>query len=215
MKVKRATQVLSASVCVALLSLVYAKELPEAAMSTAYFCDRMDKLFDCLKSHSLKKTEQKLRYAIKKGEPELVEFLEQQLPWIASWKFEGKRQPHTIIGWQITVKSILLLWEDVCQNYDFKFILTRRLQQDTLENIFGHIRQKQGCNSNPNVCQFTCGLKHIEIQKLLALAPNGNVGEDETELLHEHLPLSLQSASLADVVQQIPEDDFPSLDDIS
>lgn len=45
MKVKRATQVLSASVCLAILSLVYSKELPAAAMATAYFCDRMDKLF--------------------------------------------------------------------------------------------------------------------------------------------------------------------------
>lgn len=61
-KVKRATQVLSASGCVALLSLVYAKELPEAAMSTAYFCDRMDKVFDCLNSSRCEKTEQKLRH---------------------------------------------------------------------------------------------------------------------------------------------------------
>lgn len=48
MKVKHATQVLSASVCVALLALVYARQLPEAAMAMAYFCDHIDKLFDSL-----------------------------------------------------------------------------------------------------------------------------------------------------------------------
>lgn len=215
MKVKRATQVLSASVCVALLALVYAKQLPEAAMSTAYFCDRMDKLFDCLNSSSPKKTEQKLRHAIRKGQPDLVEFLGKQLPWIASWKFEGKRQPHTIIGWQITIKAVLLLWEDVSQNYDFEFLLTRRLQQDPLEQMFGHIRQKQGCNSNPNVPQFISGLKHIGIQKLLTLSPKGNVEEDETDLLQELSPFSLSSESLVDVVQHVPQDDFPSLENIT
>lgn len=73
MKVARATQVLSSSVCLALLSLVYAKELPDSARSTAYFCDRMDKLFDSLNSCCPKKTEQKLRYAIGKGKSELIE----------------------------------------------------------------------------------------------------------------------------------------------
>lgn len=50
MKVSRATQVLSASVCVALMALVYANELPADAMATASFCDRMDKLFDALEA---------------------------------------------------------------------------------------------------------------------------------------------------------------------
>lgn len=117
MKVARATQVLSGSVCLALLSLVYAKELPASARSTAYLCDQMDKFFDCLNSCCPKKTEQKLRYAIGKGKSELIEFLE-QLPWIAAWKFEGRRQPHTIAGWQIAIKAILLLWEDIPQNFD-------------------------------------------------------------------------------------------------
>lgn len=173
MKVARDTHVLSGSECLALLSLVYAKELPDSPRSTAYFCDRMDKLFDCLNSCCPKKTEQKLRYAIGKGKSELIEFLEQQIPWIAAWKFEGRSQPHTIIGWQITIKAILLLWEDISQNFDFEFLLTRRLQQDPLENMLGHIRQKQGCNMNPNVSQFVSGLKHIGIHKPFTLQIRG------------------------------------------
>lgn len=215
MKVKRATQVLIASVCVALLSLVYAKELPEAAMSTAYFCDRMDKVFDCLNSSRCEKTEQKLRHGIRKGNSELVEFLEKQLPWIAAWRFEGRRQPQTIIGWQVTIKAILLLWEDVSHNYDFQFLLTRRLQQDPLANMFGRIRQKQGCNTNPNVSQFTSGLKHIGIQKLFKLSEKGNVEDDGSGLLQELSPFSLQSESLADIVECVPPDNFPPLDNIA
>lgn len=66
MKVKHATQVLSASVCVALLALVYARQLPEAAMAMAYFCDHIDKFFDSLNSSQPKTAKQKLHYAIQK-----------------------------------------------------------------------------------------------------------------------------------------------------
>uniref|UniRef100_A0A4D5RV94 Putative transposase n=1 Tax=Ixodes scapularis TaxID=6945 RepID=A0A4D5RV94_IXOSC len=123
MKIKRATQVLSASVCLAILSLVYSKELPAAAMATAYFCDRMDKLFDCLNSSKLKKTGQKLLYGILKGESELVDFLHQQLLWMATWKFQGRSQPQTVTGWQITIKGILMFWETFQPTTTFSFCL--------------------------------------------------------------------------------------------
>lgn len=117
-KVARATQVLCGSVCLALLSLVYAKELPDSARSTAYFCDQMDKLFDCLNSCCSKKTEPKLWHAISKGKSELIELLK-QLPWIAAWKFEGRRQPDTIIRWQIKLLKL-----SSCSGKIFHKILT-------------------------------------------------------------------------------------------
>ncbi|KAM7300921.1 uncharacterized protein ISCGN_016498 [Ixodes scapularis] len=165
MKVKRATQVLSSSVCVALLALVYARQVPEAAMSTAYVCDRMDKLFDCLSSSRPRKSEQKLRYAIRNGDTEIVDFLCNQLPWVTAWKFEGRRQPQTVTGWQVTIRAVLMLWDYISEKYNFSFLFTRRLQQDALENIFWQMRQQHGCNTNPNVYQFTCGLKHIGIRE--------------------------------------------------
>ncbi|XP_042150095.1 uncharacterized protein LOC120847938 isoform X4 [Ixodes scapularis] len=215
MKVKRATQVLSASVCLAILSLVYAKELPEAAMATAYFCDRMDRLFDCLNSSQFKKTGQKLRHAILKGESEILDFLHQQLAWISTWKFQSRRQPQTTIGWQVTIRSVLMLWDELSNSYDFKFLLTRRLQQDPLENIFGAIRQMLGCNTNPNVNQFTSGLKHIGIKKLFRLSNNGNVEDEKADLLKELPIFSHHESSIADNVECFPVDNFPPLEDIS
>ncbi|XP_049516658.1 uncharacterized protein LOC119437561 isoform X2 [Dermacentor silvarum] len=215
MKVSRAVQVLSSSVSIAIMTLVYVNELPSSAIATANFCERMDKLFDALNSSSPKKYSQKLRYAIKKGQNELVKFLREQLLWIASWKFSAKRQPHTIIGWQITIQAVVQLWEDLSENYNFIYLLTRRLQQDPLENMFGHIRQKQGCNTNPNVAQFISGLKHIVIQKAFKLSEQANVEDDKSELLREVLPFSLNRASLVDAVEWIRSDDFPSLEDIA
>ena len=47
-------------------------------------------------------------------------------------------------GWLITSNAILLIWEHLKTNHDFKFLLTRRLNTDRLENFFGTIRQQGG-----------------------------------------------------------------------
>lgn len=215
MKVSRAAQVLSSSVSIAIMALVYVNELPTSAIATANFCGRIDKIFDALNSSSPHKNAQKCRYGIKKGDNELIQFLQEQLLWFPSWKFSAKRQPRTVIGWQITIQAILYLWEDLSRNYEFIYLLTRRLQQDPFENMFGHIRQKQGCNPNPNVAQFISGLKHICIQKAFKLSEKANVEDDETELLKEVSPFSLNSSSLVDTVEWVKPDDFPCLEDIS
>lgn len=121
------------------------------------------------------------------------------------------------LGWQIRIQAICQLWDDLSKNYNFQYLLTRRLQQDPLENIFGHIRQKQGCNTNPNVTQFICGLKHICITKLFKLSEYGNVEDDECDRLQEFSPFSLTSEypmGNEECAQPHP-DYFPALDDLS
>lgn len=184
MKVKRAAQVMSATVSLALLVLMSLNAIPATAKSTAEFLDRMDKLFDCLNSSVIKKKGQKLRYAISETS-EHHQFLQESLQWIPYWKFKGRRQPHTIEGWQVTIKGVLLLWEDLRANFCFRHLMTRRLQQDPLENLFGLIRQQNGCNEHPNAFQFTAGLKHIWISKIMKLSKDGNCEDDTTMLLSE------------------------------
>lgn len=42
----------------------------------------------------------------------------------------------------ITLNTIAMIWNDLKQNHSFKFIFTRRLNTDPLENFFGSIRQQ-------------------------------------------------------------------------
>ncbi|XP_077494730.1 uncharacterized protein LOC144105484 isoform X1 [Amblyomma americanum] len=171
MRVKYATQVFSESVSVALLTLIAIQELPVDAKFTAEFTERMDKLFDCLNSSALKKQDDKLRYAMTEGSEHHV-FLESCIDWIAQWHFGGPldKQPHTIKGWQITIKALLLLWTDLKADFDYTHLFTRRLQQDPLENFFAIVRQKHGCNETPNVYQFVAAVKHIWIGQLFKLS---------------------------------------------
>lgn len=43
-----------------------------------------------------------------------------------------------IICWQITINSMISFY-DVLKNVGFQFVLTRRVNQDALENFFGNI----------------------------------------------------------------------------
>ena len=155
MNVERAVQVLSSTVSLALLVLVSLNELPASAKSTADFIEKMDQLFDALNSSCITKKGSKLRYAISEHS-EHVEFLKGCLQWLDKWQFDSPRQPHTIRGLKITINGVLLLWEELHVSYGFPHLLTRRLQQDPLENFFGLVRQQHGCT--PHCCRPRPGL---------------------------------------------------------
>ena len=60
----------------------------------------------------------------------------------------------------ITINAILLIWGPLKTNHEFKFLLTRGLNTDPLENIFGSICQ-QGGNSDKPTPQFNV-LEHLK-----------------------------------------------------
>lgn len=203
---------MSATVSLALLVLVSLQELPMSARSTAEFLEKMDKLFDTLNSSCVTQKGSKLRYAISEGSDH-VQFLEECLLWIEKWSFDSPRQPHTIRGWKITIRAVTLLWQELHTNYGFTYLLTRRLQQDPLENLFGVIRQQHGCNENPSVLQFTAGLKHICISKLMRLSKQGNCEEDTALMLASLATkndMPEQTAAVQDTTQGVRQQ-MPSL----
>lgn len=216
MKVKYASQVVSESVSVAIDVFIALGVLPASAKPTADFLETIDKLFDCLNSSSVKKTGDKLRYGISQGSEHLA-FLRECLSWVESWKFDGPRQPHTVEAWKVTLKAILLLWDDLFQDFDFRVLLTRWIQQDPLENLFGLLRLKHGCNDNPNVLQFTSGLKHISVGKLVALFSEGNCEQGRSTVLAQmsEPPHSLATTcDAASTVDMLPHEEQPASHDI-
>ena len=58
-----------------------------------------------------------------------------------------------IVGWQISIISLMALWKDL-QNSGFKYLLTNRLNQDCLENVFSILRSKGRFRDNPDPQQF-------------------------------------------------------------
>ena len=91
-----------------------------------------------------------------------------------------------LIGWQISIKSLLALWENL-QRKGFKYFLTNRLNQDCVENLFSIIRGSGGHRDNPNCEQFQASFRHIIVDKLFVHSPSANCAFDPDKILLAHL----------------------------
>lgn len=79
-----------------------------------------------------------------------------------------------IQGFQITINSILLLFEDLKLEV-FTFLLTRRLNQDAIENFFGQIRTKNGMSTEPTNRQFVSAFRKLFFSNILKAQKWGTV----------------------------------------
>ena len=61
----------------------------------------------------------------------------------------------------LTINKVLSLWSVPKEKESLDFLLTRRLNQDPLENIFETIRKKGSNSDNPTPLQFTGHLKRF------------------------------------------------------
>lgn len=97
--------------------------------------------------------------ALKPGSPN-VQFLEGFLEYLQEWEQHAKPAgggfltQSTSSGLRVTIKSTLDLLSYLTSTVGFKYVLTSRLSQYKLENLFGIIRQPSGCNDHPTVSQF-------------------------------------------------------------
>lgn len=62
------------------------------------------------------------------------------------------KQPPCIKGWRENINALSLLYEKLNTEYSIEFLLTRRLTQDCIENVFLIIRAKGGNNTAYSKC---------------------------------------------------------------
>ena len=127
MKVKLATQVLSHTVAASLCMHVSVGALPSTAMGTAEFIQKFDSVFDCVNSSTLHSTK-KFKCALT-DQTTHQKFMKEAISFIKELKvFNGAAEVTGRIkclkGWLITLNAIILIWEHLKTNHDFKFLLT-------------------------------------------------------------------------------------------
>jgi len=99
---------------------------------------------------------------------------------------DGKNVTNSVkcfASWQLSISSALKLSADLRDHHDLKFVFTRRLNQDPLENFFSIIRQKGGLCDNPTPLNFMRLLKQSCCRQLFAASVSGNSEVDVTEIL--------------------------------
>ena len=141
MKVKYATQILSHTVSATILMYVSLNALPATAAGTAELISNFDKIFDCLNS-SLLNSPKCHRRAISENSIH-HEFLTDMLKFIQCIKVVKRTTQEDVTnklkclkGLCLTINSVLSLWSVLKEEESLDFLLTRRLNQDPLENFF-------------------------------------------------------------------------------
>ncbi|KAF0718378.1 THAP-type domain-containing protein [Aphis craccivora] len=141
MKVRFASQVFSATVAAGMRTCIKCNTLPIAADTTVNFIDNMDKLFDILNSKPKadgkefnlpfkNNPKQKNHLIIMLNIFKNMRVIETKSVNGITTNVDVKQRIKLINGWQITIKSLLQLWDDI-QKPQY-FLCTNRLNQDCL-----------------------------------------------------------------------------------
>ena len=179
MKVKLASQVFSRSVYVGMLTQVNTNQMTTEAIPTADFVRKMNDLFDCFNG---KKVCHPNAYKRALSDKTIhVEYLNEMVSYIRSWNIGNISNEMFKFnkGWIFSIHSLLMLWDDLKQE-GFKFLPTRQLNQDPLENYFGKVRMEAGSNRDPPITGFSNIIRNLMLTSLLE-PPTGKNCEDDMD----------------------------------
>ena len=151
MWVNLAAQTVSHSVTAGINTLCALKCLPDDVGATAEFIETSDQLFNAFNSAGFKSSH-KHKNALSENSGH-IPFLNNCLRFLSKLKTVENTVVPCLVGWQISIKSLLAIWEDL-QDNGFKYFLTNRLNQDCLENLFSIIRGRGRHRDNPNPQKF-------------------------------------------------------------
>ena len=183
MRVCLASQVLSHSVASGILTYSSLGKLPSEAVYTAEFLERMDKLFDSFNSRKLRET--KTYRAAATPSSVHVSFWKDCIEWIKKWKVkDGSTDKIACFqGWVTTITAVVQLFNELTTGDQFSFLLTNRLNQDCLENLFSILRSRGGHRDNPTANEFRAALKQVMCSKMMAPLGNQNWESDSDSFL--------------------------------
>ena len=187
MKVKLASQVLSHSTAAALHTHVAIGSMSAETTATAVFCQNFNDLFDCFNSLS---TSGKVRLltAISNTSGHMRK-LNALTDWLKTVKIPDPKTGNDMSkfrcfsGWLQAIQALQKLWAVVSLHEGARFLLTRWLNQDTLEHFFSIFRSRGGFRDNPTPYEFLHAFKQASFNHLLLPACSGNYSIDVAQLV--------------------------------
>ena len=187
MSVKLAAQTLSASVSAGIGTLVQFNAISNSASDTADLATIINNLWDSI-NNSCRRSGNQYKCAMTDTSYH-SEYYKKMIEWFDKLKVidsKGKdvtKQIKCITGWKISLSAINQLWYHLRDNYNFQFLLTRRLNQDPLENFFSVIRHKGGSCDNPTPSLFCKLFRQIFSMELMTVSDSANCEADNDAFL--------------------------------
>lgn len=209
MKVSLATQVFSHSVAAGINTLANLNFLPPDACVTAEFLETFDQLFNTFNSSSQKSSQ---KYCMPFNNTGHTAFLKSCLKFLAKIKTESGKTLPCLTGWQISINALFGLWTELAQR-GFKYFLTKRVQQDCLENLFSVLRGRGGFRDNPDPQQFRADFRQVVVNKLFVQSSFTNCEVDCDKILLDisSLVIHKKKEKVAQNVQKMPHHEIQVL----
>lgn len=107
----------------------------------------------------------------------ITNFLKFLDEWETSSGNVGFLSQSTAEGLRVTLTSTLSLLTYVAEALKFKYLLTARLSQDPIENLFGILRQMSGSNDHPTPSQFLISVNCLSFYSLARSPATGSVSQ--------------------------------------
>ena len=172
MRVNMASALLGHTTASALRYCVSVNLLPREALSTAWFCDAVNSWFDAMNARMIKA-------ALFKTSAGKLEALNQLLTVIRDVKFTGREGWKPIqMGIQLSTTTILDLHRNLVCNGTYNFLMSGRLTQDCVENLFSCIRGRG--DSHPSPVLFRHNLRVISLSQYMHIAPSSSYDVDDS-----------------------------------
>jgi hypothetical protein len=187
MKVSQAMNIFSHSVSTAIRHMVDTQNWDRNMLTTCWFLELMNKWFDLMSSrHPILAISRFVeeKYDLK------ISFLSSVIDVFESM---GISKPGAASSWKpvqsgviLSTMSVLQLQDRLLNRDDFKFLLTARLTQDCLENLFSCVRSK---NPIPTALEFKNNLRLLTVSQYLKGAETGSYDLADGSLVADFLTL--------------------------
>lgn len=148
------------------------------------------------------------------GAQHQIQFLQKMFDYLSNLKVFSKKgnditnKTHVFKFWKLNIKSLLSLWTYIQSTQpDIKFLLTRRLNQDALENFFGKIRTLNGAAYTVTPSQFYFGFRKLFSTFYLTIE-TANCAEDCDEMIMNVSNYKAQNLCVNQQEEKIPSSDI-------
>ncbi|KAF0303602.1 Transposable element P transposase [Amphibalanus amphitrite] len=117
--------------------------LPADVIPTAIALDRLNNTFDVLNSCTPQSPNPMKRALSVENEEQLLGLLRETRAWISRWRVGNDVKVDFVHGLKLTITAVIQIWT-AWRGDPLTFMMTRRLNQDGLENLFGVVRMCHG-----------------------------------------------------------------------
>lgn len=172
---------MSHSVYAAMHTMVSLGKLDPPASNTADFVKKVNDIFDFVNIRCGK--DKRKAYS---GSEKENDYLNRSIDTVSHWYIMRKKNryvPPCFSGLVQFLNVLKCLCKDLVYDGPFKFILSGRINQDCIENLFSQVRSKGGHRFNPSAREFRYAYRNLCTNMLLASIPTANCDFDKDELL--------------------------------